>query len=98
MNASWRPSWATEQRAPAFMSDEQLDGPYTSVIPFGKLKHLWGNIPALDVLRFSENEGAGFNNDCCLLFAGTYHMPIDVVPHVYHLLIRSQHLVTLGTW
>ena len=42
--------------------------------PFGGSKYLWGYVPAVDVLRLPKNEGAGagFNEDCRLLFAGTY--------------------------
>lgn len=33
---------------------------------------LWGRVPAIDVLRVSENEGNGFNGDLNLLFAGKF--------------------------
>jgi hypothetical protein len=31
---------------------------------------LWGNVPAIDILRLPDNEGAGYSDDIELLFAG----------------------------
>ena len=44
--------------------------------PIGKVSHggrkyLWGNMPALDLLRLEENEGADTTEDLRLLFAVT---------------------------
>jgi len=33
-------------------------------------KHLWGNVPALDILKLRDNEGDTFSEDVKLLFAG----------------------------
>jgi hypothetical protein len=33
-------------------------------------KYLWGNVPALDVLRLAENEGDSYAGDLRILFAG----------------------------
>ena len=33
-------------------------------------KHLWGNVPALDILQLRDNEGDTFSEDVKLLFAG----------------------------
>ena len=64
MRDTWQPSWAAENRAPAFMG-----GP--PVTQFGKKKkYLWGNVPALDVLKLEQNEGLEFQGDLNLLFAG----------------------------
>jgi hypothetical protein len=38
--------------------------------PYGAEKYLWGNVPALDVLKLAENEGAEYAEDISLLFAG----------------------------
>jgi hypothetical protein len=38
---------------------------------FGKKKYLWGNVPALDIVRLSENEGERYEKPLNLLFAGT---------------------------
>jgi hypothetical protein len=33
-------------------------------------KYLWGNVPAYEVLQLSSNEGADYNKDLRILFAG----------------------------
>jgi hypothetical protein len=35
-----------------------------------KKKYLWGNVPAYEVLQLSSNEGADYNKDLRILFAG----------------------------
>ena len=37
---------------------------------FGGNKYLWGNTPALDVLKLEQNEVLGYQDDIVLLFAG----------------------------
>lgn len=37
---------------------------------FGTIKYLWGNIPAVDVVKLEENEGKDFAQPLSLLFAG----------------------------
>lgn len=32
--------------------------------------YLWGNVPAIDVLKLKENEGEDFEKEMNLLFAG----------------------------
>lgn len=39
-------------------------------VTFGGKKYLFGNVPALDVLRFGANEGEAHGNQLRLLFAG----------------------------
>jgi hypothetical protein len=58
------PQWQIEKRIPEFMG-----GP--SLASFGSLQYLWGNIPALDLLKVAENEGEGaiLQQDVSLLFA-----------------------------
>jgi Domain of unknown function (DUF4470) len=75
MKVTWQPSWATEQRTPAFMTDE----PYSSLTPFEGLKYLWGNVPAVDVLRLQDNEGVEFNKDYRVLFAGMHIISVGIV-------------------
>jgi hypothetical protein len=48
-------------------------------VSFGGKKFLWGNVPALDVLRLDSNEGEQYQGQLSLLFAGIY-MPINAVP------------------
>jgi hypothetical protein len=38
--------------------------------PYGGDLYLWGNVPAIDILRLPDNEGAGYSDDIELLFAG----------------------------
>lgn len=64
----WQPSWIVENRRPAFVNDDAIG---TS---FGTKKYLWGNCPAIDVLKLQENEGVDWHKDVKLLFAGTKGM------------------------
>lgn len=62
-NAFWAPIWKHENRAPAYSGKEELiDG--TKVF-------LWGNMPAIDVLKLRENEGVTWHKDLHLLFAAS---------------------------
>ena len=61
----WRPGWIIENRTPSFMGDE---GPILEI--FGDLNYLWGNIPAIDLLNLSQNEGEIYSQDLDLCLAG----------------------------
>lgn len=63
---SWRPAWDHENR------DLWAKGPSRSNThnPHGGEAYLWGNVPAIDVLRLRDNEGVTYNEDIELLFAG----------------------------
>lgn len=37
---------------------------------FGAQKYLWGNIPALDIMKIDQNEGPTYNEDLGMCFAG----------------------------
>jgi hypothetical protein len=63
----WRPEWDRENRAPAWASGQAATNMHN---PYGAEKYLWGNVPALDVLKLAENEGAEYAEDISLLFAG----------------------------
>lgn len=41
-------------------------------------KHLWGNIPAFDVLQLGSNEGDGYGGPLRLLFACTYSLGLII--------------------
>lgn len=41
-------------------------------IRFGQAKFLWGNVPALDIIKLDENEGGTYNKHMNLLFAGKH--------------------------
>lgn len=42
----------------------------TPFVPFGVISFLWGNVPAIDVIKLQGNEGPGFKQDLDVLFAG----------------------------
>lgn len=55
----------TEKRNPAFMGDGN-----GGITTFGNKKFLWGNLPAIDVLKLRYNEGLGYQGSLDMLFAG----------------------------
>ncbi|KAI9783495.1 MAG: hypothetical protein M1835_003794 [Candelina submexicana] len=62
---NWRPQWDIEGRQPTFIADGE------TLVMFGGLKYLWGNVPAFDVLKIKENEGQDYNEDLMLCFAAS---------------------------
>jgi len=64
---NWRPQWERDGREPAWARG---DAPKNWHNPFGAGKYLWGNIPAIDILRLEQNEGRGYRQSLALLFAG----------------------------
>ncbi|KAL8367047.1 hypothetical protein RB599_010961 [Gaeumannomyces hyphopodioides] len=62
LKADWRPVWIRQHRMPTFLSDE---GPKMEY--FGTFKYLWGNIPAVDIVKLRENEGVRFERNLDLL-------------------------------
>ena len=40
---------------------------------------MWGNTPALDVLKLEQNEGLSYQDDIALLFAGYSYIPCRVI-------------------
>ena len=65
---SWRPQWDLEEREPAWASGPASQNWHN---PYGETKYLWGNVPAIDVLKLKQNEGQGYQQRLSLLFAGT---------------------------
>lgn len=64
MKDTWVPGWYLTGRKPAFVGD---DKPLTT---FGTKKYLWGNMPALDILKIKDNKGTeDVNRDLALLKA-----------------------------
>ncbi|CAG8796196.1 1657_t:CDS:2, partial [Racocetra fulgida] len=66
----WQPDYVKEKRIPSFL----LESPSTpSVNPSKKVKSLWGNMPAIDIVKIAFNELANgkssFNKPINLLFA-----------------------------
>ncbi|EJT69198.1 hypothetical protein GGTG_13307 [Gaeumannomyces tritici R3-111a-1] len=62
LKADWKPVWIRQHRMPTFLSDE---GPKMEY--FGTFKYLWGNIPAVDIVKLRENEGVRFERNLDLL-------------------------------
>ena len=69
---SWRPAWEVEGRPPHFIDDSN---PVPIPTWHGGTKYLWGNVPALDLLRLSDNEGENTTQDISLLLAGMSFKP-----------------------
>ncbi|KAK8900825.1 hypothetical protein QC760_010589 [Botrytis cinerea] len=63
---SWRPAWEREGREPAWASTKQ-----NWHNPFGGNRYLWGNTPAMDILKLKENEGDLYEEDIAVLFAAS---------------------------
>lgn len=66
MRDTWEPDWFHNGRQPAFIGSAPL-------VSFGTKKYLWGNMPALDVLKINDNEGETniTGRDLSLLFAAS---------------------------
>ncbi|EXK76747.1 hypothetical protein FOQG_18522 [Fusarium oxysporum f. sp. raphani 54005] len=62
--ATWTPNWVLKNRTPAFIRGG-------IGVTFGGKKFLWGNVPALDVLRLDSNEGDKYQGQLSLLFAAS---------------------------
>lgn len=60
------PAWITEGRQPAFVGDR-----LNYNIRFGGAEHLFGNVPALDMLRLGDNEGAAYEKELKVLCAAS---------------------------
>ncbi|KAA8576352.1 hypothetical protein EYC84_006485 [Monilinia fructicola] len=75
---SWRPQWDVEKRRPAFIgaSDDGAPGgvsmkEWVTMVQHGRKKYLWGNVPAIDMVQSSKNEGKEFPEQFNLLFAAS---------------------------
>ena len=68
MKSDWVPKWEAERRAPDFVG-----GSASTAFHGHRQKYLWGNMPALDVLALSRNEGSSYGHDLHVLFAGEDH-------------------------
>ena len=77
---NWQPTWWREKREPTF----DLLGENTSLDHSGDLRHFWGSYPSFDILKLAKNEGAGYEKDLALCFAGeylTFQLSISYVNH-----------------
>ncbi|KAM6516354.1 hypothetical protein FALCPG4_014539 [Fusarium falciforme] len=64
VNSTWVPSWSVEGREPTFSREGY-------VAPFATHKNIWGDVPALDILKLAQNEGVQYDQDLALLFAAS---------------------------
>ncbi|KAI8656486.1 DUF4470 domain-containing protein [Fusarium sp. Ph1] len=64
LDSTWVPSWSVEGRQPTF-------GQEGYVAPFATHKNIWGDVPALDILKLDQNEGVQYYKDLALLFAAS---------------------------
>ncbi|KAI0067092.1 hypothetical protein BV25DRAFT_1868112 [Artomyces pyxidatus] len=68
-SSDWKPSWVVEKRTPTFMDSGERTGNnwLANVHPLGFGVDLWGNVPAVDILKLSANENSG-DQDLALAF------------------------------
>ncbi len=67
MKASWQPEWWKENRKPTFY-DEDRSVPSSG--DGGRSKYYFGNVPAIDIVQLEANEGATYDRELNILFAG----------------------------
>ncbi|KAK1752011.1 hypothetical protein QBC47DRAFT_424948 [Echria macrotheca] len=64
MDDSWKPAWVVQGRQPSFV------GPGVDA-KFGTPKFLWGNTPAIDIVRLANHEGETSPGPLNFLFAAS---------------------------
>ncbi|KAI5479842.1 hypothetical protein MNV49_002654 [Pseudohyphozyma bogoriensis] len=67
---TWKPCWVKEDRPPAFVDMETTTG-WQIHQDFGLSQHLWGNIPAMDILNLPKNESLSCSKDLSLAFVAS---------------------------
>ncbi|KAF2230331.1 hypothetical protein EV356DRAFT_345567 [Viridothelium virens] len=65
LQKTWKPAWDEERRISSFLLEDDAGSPFQH---FGPPKYLWGNMPAFDVLKLSQNEGPDYHRDLRILF------------------------------
>ena len=66
MRPRYVPAWVREGRIPRFINND------ASFVSFGEKRFLWGNMPALDILKMKDSEGLeDLGRDISLLFAAS---------------------------
>lgn len=63
---SWISGWVQRQEQPEFVKDP------IDITHDPARKHLWGNMPAIDIVKLDTNEGFSFSDDINVLFAGSW--------------------------
>lgn len=64
MKITWEPDWTIRPTREGWENHQEVFD------TLRKQKYLWGNIPAIDVLNLEQNEGASYDKNMNLLFAG----------------------------
>ncbi|KAG8628190.1 hypothetical protein KVT40_004063 [Elsinoe batatas] len=64
----WLPDWARERRPPTFLGQDEHD---IHLMTDLLSKYVWGNVPALDIVQLSSNEGIDYSGDLAVLFAAS---------------------------
>ncbi|KAK2680664.1 hypothetical protein RAB80_002457 [Fusarium oxysporum f. sp. vasinfectum] len=101
---TWEPGWSVEGRTPTFMRDEDP-------VTFGGKKYLFGNVPALDVLRLGANEGRAYGNQQRLLFVASgdlrnvvqtitqlppsYEQPVEIIMNDHEFDVVTRNVIIL---
>ncbi|KIM76000.1 hypothetical protein PILCRDRAFT_78276 [Piloderma croceum F 1598] len=108
-SSDWLPAWANEGRPPSFMQKEEGEDWLKSANKekeFALGLHLWGNVPAVDTLNLSKNEGSNTaNNDFALAYVASgdlrnvvrtiNELPSDYSGHLTILLNDREPLVVI---
>ncbi|KAK5993033.1 hypothetical protein PT974_06460 [Cladobotryum mycophilum] len=66
LKTKWEPGWVLDGHQPAFVGEAP-----SPMVHFGGLKYLWGNMPAIDMLKLEQNEGEAFEGRLRLLCAAS---------------------------
>ncbi|KAG6812035.1 hypothetical protein H0H93_014064 [Arthromyces matolae] len=79
MDPNWHPGWAKERRMPDFFEpDPSKPASYSNLGP-DQFSYVWGNVPAIDCLNLSNNEGAtASTKNFKLCFAGITSIMIQL--------------------
>jgi hypothetical protein len=67
MKADWQPAWVKERRSPDFSPLEMHTNKNGEIHE----EHLWGSIPALDLIQLESHEGTEYQGDMRVLSAST---------------------------
>ena len=64
MSEAWEPEWAREKRTPNFLNGASREATKPDT-------ELWGDMPAIDVLKLEHNEGLDYSKALDVLFAAS---------------------------
>ncbi|KAI1407308.1 hypothetical protein F5Y13DRAFT_183489 [Hypoxylon sp. FL1857] len=103
--STWEPSYFAEGREPQFLDDDP-----PKLEDFFHI-YLWGDVPAVDVIRLSENEGREFRGSLDILFAApgnirnaiysvvnlpqSYRGPLNILVNDFELAMVARNVIFL---